>query len=120
MRKSALFLTAIALLPLTGCKTIESDAASVAQNLSTATPTQVTTLAEAEQAVTLADTAADIYVKTGKATATQLTEIKALATGVHSSLLALESANASGKSLAFSSFNAALQGYDAYTSALQE
>lgn len=99
---------------LSGCTTMAQFAAEIAQSTSSGTPSQVTTLAEAEQAATLATQAADIAVNTGKLDRGTLQEIKTLSDSLHAALGVLQSANASGQSLDYSSFNAALAAYNAY------
>lgn len=117
----SMFIIGLAALTLSvaACKTMDlaSTAASVAQNLSTATPTQVTTLAEAEQAATLVTQAADTYVTTANPSRAKLLQIKALSDAVHVALGNLEAANAAGNSLVFASFNSALQAFNSYAAA---
>lgn len=94
-------------LALAGCSPL-------AANLATSTPTQVTTLAEAEQAATLVTQAADTYVTTANPSQAQLVQIQALSNAVHAALTNLEAANAADNSLVFASFNSALQAFNAY------
>ena len=101
-------------LMLGGCTSVAEFASHAAASLSSSTPSQVATLADAVNAATLVTKAADLAVQTGKLDRPTLIEIRALNEAVHTALNALETANAQGKSLDYSAFNAALQAWDAY------
>jgi hypothetical protein len=92
-------------------------AATVAQATSSSTPSQVTTLAEAEQGAKLVTDAVDVYVNTASPDRAVLVELKSLSDGVHAAIVSLEAANAKGQSLVYGSFNAALSAFNAYTTA---
>ena len=89
--------------------------AGTATNLSSETPSQVTTLADADLAADTIVKLTKTAVDSGTLDAGELTEIQALRTGVRSALDALNTANAKGQSIDFASFNAALQAYQAYS-----
>lgn len=115
LRRVLIAGSAIAALSTSGCASVAQLGANIAQSVSSSTPSQVTTLAEAEQAATLVTNATDLYVNTAHPSSGVLMEIKSLSDGLHAALVTLEQANAAGKSLTFSSFNAALQAFNAYT-----
>lgn len=110
------FTAALLCVPLlTGCTSIASMVSSVATSLSSSTPTQVTTLADAVQAATLVTQATDTYINSGVTISkAQLQEIAMLSDALHTALDALEAANAAGKSLDYAAFNAALEAYESY------
>ena len=107
-------LCLVAVFALSGCTTIASDVASVAQSLSSSTPSQVTTLADAVSAATLVTQAADIAVKSGKLDRATLLEVEGLNNAIHVALFNLEAANAAGQGLDFAAFNAALSAWNSY------
>jgi len=115
MRKIALALVLI--IPLAGCTSVASFVASTAATMSSTTPTEVKTLAEAEQAATLVTRAVQLYVENGNPSRATLLEIKALSDGVHAAILELDAAQRTKKSLVFDSFNAALAAFNAYATA---
>lgn len=104
-------------LSLTGCVSLASGIANIAASVTSSTPSQVTTLSEAIQTATLATRAADVAVNTGKLSHATIIEINSLSDAIHAALGDLETANSQGKSLTFSSFNAALSAWNAYTTA---
>jgi len=114
MLMAALLLGGVGLggFGLVGC----AGTAAIVTQLTTQTPAQVTTLAEAEQAATLVTKAADLYVTSGAATPAQLAEIGKLSDAVHVALTALEADQTAGKSLVFDGFNAALAAFNAWQS----
>lgn len=99
---------------LTGCTTVAQLAGNVAVNMSSTASSDVTTLAEAEQAATLLTKAADFYVQNGNPDKAALLEIQQLSNSVHAALVSLEATNAKGGSLLFGSFNAAISAFNAY------
>ena len=105
----------IALTSLGGCGTTLS---GLAVSLTSPSPTQVKTLAEAEQASTVAENALDIYVNSGAANQATLAEIKTLVTDLHTELKKFEAANSAGNSVAVQAevdaFNAALSALNGY------
>lgn len=115
MRKIALALVLI--LPLAGCTSVASLVSSTAASMSSTTPTEVRTLAEAEQAATLVTKAVDLYVRTGHPSRATLLELKALSDGVHAAIVELDQAQKNGKSLTYDSVNAALLAFSAYSTA---
>lgn len=103
-----------AILSLTGCATVASDVASAATSLSSSTPSQVATLADADLAADTIVKLTKTAVDSGTLDAGELTEIQALRAGVRAALDTLNAANAKGQSLDFSAINAALDAYKAY------
>jgi hypothetical protein len=91
---------------------------SLAVSLTSPSPTQVKTLAEAEQAATVAENSLDIYVNSGVANQATLAEIKTLVTALHTELKKFEAANSAGNSVAVQAetdaFNAALSALNGY------
>jgi uncharacterized protein YggE len=108
---------AACLIALGGCTTLASGISSVATSLSTASPTQVSTYADATIAADIATRTVDLAVQTGKLNKATLTELAALNDAVHAAWLDLKAANDAGKSLTFASFNAALSAFEAYRAA---
>lgn len=109
------FLLAIALVSgLGGCTTMAQMTSSIASSLSSSTPSQVNTLAAATQSATLITLAVDTYVKSGTPNRATLLELQALSNAVHSALTELRSAELSGRSLTFDSFNAAIDAFNSY------
>lgn len=103
------------LLSSGGCTSLASGIASVATSMSSSTPSQVTTLADAVQAADTVTKLADTYVTSGVTISkAQLVQIQALSNGVHTALVNLEAANAAHQSLVFDAFNAALAAYNSY------
>lgn len=112
MKKIAIALAII--IPLSGCTSLASFTANVATELSSSTPTQVKTLADAERVATLATKAATIAVDTGKFSRAQLLQLQKLNDGLHVALVDLNAANKEGNSLVYAGFNAALDAFNAY------
>lgn len=113
MKKLAIALLAVS-LSLGGCTSLASGVSSLATELSSSTPSQVSTLAAAEQAATLITKSADLYVNTGSPNRAVLLEILNLSDALHTALGALEVANSAGNSLDYAAFNAALLAYQSY------
>lgn len=111
-----LFIVGACLLPLLGgCASVASFVASSATSLSSATPSQVTTLAEAVQAADLVTKGVDVYITSGAPiTKGQLQQVQIMNNVLHGALGDLLAANAAGKSLDYAAFNAALNAYQAY------
>lgn len=114
-------ILAIALVvPLLGaCTTIASGLSDIAVVTSSGSSTQVTTVAEAEQATKLIEDGLDLYVTTGHPSKAVLDELNVLVPALHNTLKAAESAQASGNNAAMAAglaaFNealAAVQGYE--------
>jgi hypothetical protein len=118
IRLLALSVGLFAAVSLGGCADLASVASSVAVSVTTATPTQVTTLAEAEQAATLAEQGLDLYVTTGTPSPAVVAELKVLVPALHTVLKQAEAANAAGNSAlaaaAIASFNQALAALNSY------
>lgn len=116
MKKYALIFAAA--LALSGCASLGSVVSKVVVASTTKTPSQANTVAEATQATTLAEEAVDLYVKTGNPSKPVLTELQTLVTALHTTLVAVETANKSGNSAtaaaAIATFNQALAAYQAY------
>jgi hypothetical protein len=104
-------------ISLSGCANIAAGVTNIAATVAGSTPQQATTLAQAIQIADLVTKATDVAVNTGKLSRATLEEINALNDGVHAAIVNLEAANASGQSLNFAAFNAALQAFNAYTTA---
>ena len=101
-------------LALGGCTSTAEFFSNAATELSSSTPSQVTTLADAVSAATIVTNAADVAVQTGKLDRGTLIEIQALNEALHTALTVLETANSKGESLDYAAFNAALQAWDSY------
>ena len=101
-------------ITLMNCADLAQVAGQTAQTLSSSTPSQVKTLADALQAATLATQAVDLYVNTANPSRATLLELQALNEGLHSALVQLQAANAANQSLALAVFNAALTAFNAY------
>lgn len=114
LRYVALPLALSAALLAPGCTTTAQLVADTAASLSSQTPSQVRTLAEALQAAKLATDAVDLYVRIGKPDRDIRNELRALNEAVHTAALSLEQDQAAGKSLTFGAFNAALDAFNAY------
>lgn len=110
-------LAAALALSLSGCTSLAQVTANVATSLSSSTPTQVTTLAEAINAADLITNSAKVAVDTGRLDAATMKEIDTLSTAVHTALVQLEAANTAGKSLSYAAFQAALDAYLSYSTA---
>jgi len=81
---------------------------------STATPADVTTLTNADNAAATIVTLAQTAVDTGKLTVDQLKGLQAARASVRAALDSLHADNAAGKPLDYSLFNAAVRGFYAY------
>ena len=114
LRRLPLAVALSAALIASGCTTLASAVSTVAQNVSSSTPTQVTTFADATAAADLVTRAVDVYVNTGNPSRATLLEIQALSNSVHAAFLDLQAANDKGQSLVFASFNASLSAFNAY------
>jgi hypothetical protein len=114
MRLRLCALAFACVLPLAGCTTVAKDVVAIATSLSTSSPTQVTTYADATAAATLATKAVDVAVTSLKFDRGTLEELSALNDSVHAAWLDLKQANDAGRSLSFASFNAALDAFNAY------
>jgi hypothetical protein len=105
----------LALTALGGCGTTLS---GLAVSLTSPSPTQVKTLAEAIQATTTAENSLDVIVNSGVVNQATLAEIKKLVTDVHTELKKFEAANSAGNSVAVQAevdaFNAALSALNGY------
>ena len=113
--KSTFLAPVLALcLMASGCSTLESFAAGTATSLSSSSPSQVTTLADADLAADLIVKVTKLAVDSGKLDEGTLVEIQALRGGVRVALDRLHAANTAGQSLSFASFNASLEAYRAY------
>jgi hypothetical protein len=105
-------------LGLSGCASVASGITTVVQSVSSSTPTQVTTLADAVSAATLVTQAVDVYVNTASPNKATLLELQTLNNGVHAALVSLEAANTANQSLAIAAFNAALTAFSSYATAV--
>ncbi len=105
-------------LVLGGCNSVGSGLSNVAVALSTKTPTQAKTVAEATQAVTLVERALDLYVQNGNPPRAVLAELQILVPAVHNALVKVEDANRAGNSAAVAAalavFNESLSALTAY------
>ena len=107
-------LAAALMLPLYACGTTPVD---IVQNLTTSTPVQVTTYADATAAADLVTRTADLAVATGKLPSSVLDAIGSYSDKVHSEWLKLKAAKDAGQSLAFQAFQDALSAFESYRTA---
>lgn len=105
---------ALIALSLSGCAQMASLFADAGAATTPPTIAQVSTLADAVQAATVATQAVDLYVNTAKPTPAMLKQLNADNEAVHSALKDLEAAQAAGQNLNFAAFNAALDAYNTY------
>lgn len=101
-------------LTAAGCADFAQGVSGIAQDLSTSTPAQVTTYAEATAAADLGTRTVDLVVLTGKLDTDTLSELSKLNDDVHSAWLKIKAAKDAGQSLTFAAFNAALSAYTSY------
>ena len=99
---------------LGGCTTIASGLDTLATDLSSSSPTQVTTYYDATAAADLATKTVDLAVKTMKFNRATLTELQSLNDSLHTAWLVLKAANDANQSLDYAAFNAALAAYQSY------
>ncbi len=115
MKRMLLIAGALALaLSAGGCTTVASGLADVATSLSSSSPAQVQTYAEATAAADLATRTVDLAVNNVKFSKATLTELQALNDSLHDAWSKLKAANDAGQSLSFAAFNAALSAYQTY------
>lgn len=117
IRKIALPFAFIATLGLAACASTAQMVSNVAVSVSSASPQQVKTLAEAYQVATILTEAVDVYVNVGKPDRATLLELKKLNDGVHDALANLKAANDSGNALSMAIFNEALKAFNSYATA---
>lgn len=113
-------IACVAALALAGCGTLASGAASVAATVAGPSPTQATTLGQAEQLATVATDLTKAYVDTASLSLAQLQQINALNDGLHTAITSLETANSQGQALSFAAFNAALAAFNSYKATLPQ
>lgn len=106
---------ALAVMPLCAC----APALAPAIELTSVTPQQVKTLAQAEQAATIVTRAVTVYVSTAKPDKATALKIGQLSDAVHSALARLEADRRAGRCLVFDGFNAALSAFRAYQAGLR-
>ncbi len=111
--KSVFLIVALA-LSLAGCTSMASGVATVATSMSTSTPAQVNTFADATAAATLATRTVDLAVTSLKLDKATLKELQTLNEAVHAAWLPLKDAVDKGQSPSFAAFNAALAAYQSY------
>lgn len=102
---------------LGGCTTVAQWTADTAQSLSSSTPTQVSTLADAEIAAKGVHQLIDQAAKSGKLNRAQLGTLNTINEAVNKAMTDLEAANASGQSLTFAALNEALSQWISYSTA---
>jgi PBP1b-binding outer membrane lipoprotein LpoB len=112
--RSLVPLVLLGALALGGCTTTAQVAANVAQSLSSSTPSQVTTLAEAQLGATTFTKLSDAAVNSGKLSRDQLNTVNDISEKVHKALTDLETANANGQSLTFAAINESLNLWRSY------
>lgn len=111
-----LLATALAAaIPMGGCTTLAQWTAGAAQSLSSSTPTQVSTYADAVLAADGVTRIADLAVNTGKLSRSQLNAINSISEQVHTAFVSLKAANDAGQSLDFAALNTALAIWISYT-----
>lgn len=112
-------IAALALVALMGggCTTIAQWTADTAQSLSSSTPTQVNTLADAEIAAKGVHQLIDQAAKSGKLSRAQLTTLNTINEAVNKAMTDLEAANAAGQSLTYAALNEALSQWVSYSTA---
>lgn len=103
-----------AALALSACAPLQQ---RLGHELTSQTSAQVATLADAEQAATVATRAADLWVVNARPSRSHLIKLRQLNEAVHTALQMLEQDRLAGKSLAFGGYNAALQALTAFTAA---
>lgn len=113
--RSKLILATLLAVSLGGCTSTAQLVASTATSLSSSTPNQASTLAEATLAADTLVKLTKVAVDTNTLDAGELTQLQALRAGVRSALDALYKANQANQSLSFAAFNAAIDAYNAYT-----
>lgn len=105
-------------IALGGCTTLASGVVSVATSLSSSTPAQVTTLAQADLAADAIVRLTKAAVDTNKLTLGQLKQIHGCRAAVRAALDDLHAVSDAGHALNFEVFNAALLAWQAYTTAI--
>lgn len=93
---------------LGGCTTVAQWTTDIAQNLSSSTPTQVATYADAVLAIDTFTRLADTGVNSGKLSVANLQTLSDIRTKVRAAYETIKAANAAGQSLDFAALNAAL------------
>lgn len=114
MKLKYMALALMLALPLGACADVASFVTSTATNLSSSTPSQVTTLNEAALATDLVVKATKAAVDTNKLDLATLTKLQALRAAVRAAMNDIVAANTAGNSLDFAAFNGALDAYRAY------
>ena len=98
--KHLLFASALSTgLVLGGCTTVAQWTTEIAQGLSSSTPTQVTTYADAVLAIDTFTRLADTAVLSGKLSQANLATLSDIRTKVRAAYETLKAANAAGQSL---------------------
>lgn len=119
MRLSRLLPLALACaMALGGCSTVGQALSGLVVSVTSATPSQAKTVAEATQAATLVEQSLDLYVKNGHPSPAVLQELQVLVPAVHNTLVRAQQANASGNSAltaaALAAFNEATSAANSY------
>lgn len=105
------------LITTSGCTTVAQWTADTAQSLSSSTPTQVSTLADAEIAAKGVHQAISLAANSGKMTRAQLGTLGTVNDNLNKAMTDLETANANGQSLAFAALNEVLAQWISYSTA---
>jgi len=115
MKRMLLIAGAFALaLTSAACTSVASGVASLATEMSSSTPAQVNTYAEATAAAAIVTRTMDLAVNTGKLDKATLLELQKHNEGIHAAWLELKKANDAHQSLVYASFNAALASWRSY------
>ena len=99
---------------LAGCTSIASGLSTVATDLSTSSPSQVSTYYDATTAANLAFQTIGVAATLPGVSHAQLIELQSLNEAVHSAWLVLKAANDAGQSIDYAAFNAAFAAYQSY------
>ena len=110
----ALVFAVSGILSVSGCLDTAQFLTNTATELSSSTPAQVTTYAEATQAAKLLTDAVDLLVNTSHLDKDTLTEFALINDTVHDAWLKLKDDKDHGRSLTFGAINGALDLYRTY------
>jgi len=115
MRFQRIAFALLIAVSLAGCTTVGQGLISAGQWVSSSTPTQITTYADATLAATLATKTVDALVNTVQFDRATLEEFNTLNEGVHNAWLPLKAAKDANQSLVYGGFQAALDAFNVYS-----